>query len=164
MNDLATALFMLLATSNSNAEEAFLSYGVGTFASARDSGAETKVINGGYRLELINGFYWQFKSGYWKDMSGDPTRKDSLYFSTGPTMLIDLRPVEIRTGIGLSGITNPDSYLGGYFPQFNEELYVGGRDKNGNGIGVKYEHISSAGIIQPNVGRDFLILEISTKW
>lgn len=156
-------LIMLLSVS-AQADEVFSSYGVGAFNSAKNSPAEVKVVNVGYRPELYNGFYWQFKAGYWGEGSGDESRKSSFYASTGPGLMIDLKPIEIRSGWGLCAITQPDAYLGGRFPQFNGELYFGLRDRKDNGIGVKYEHISSAGLVVPNDGRDFFILEISQRW
>lgn len=164
MDDLSVALLLLFLSSNAHAQETFFGYGLGVFHSAKNAPTEVKSINLGYRGELYNGFYWQFKGGYWSDTSGDANRRSSFYFSTGPSILVDLRPIEIRTGIGLAAITNPDGYLGGTFPQFNEELYLGVRDKNGIGIGAKYEHISSGGLVKPNQGRDFILLELSTKW
>lgn len=164
MNDLGLALVLLFISSQSHAQEIFFGYGLGVSNSAKNTHTEVKVANVGYRGELYNGLYWQFKGGYWGEGSSDPTRKSSLYFSTGPGLLIDLNPIELRSGWGLAAISRPDSYLGGAFPQFNGEVYAGVRDRHGNGIGIKYEHISSAGLVQPNVGRDFMLMEISTKW
>lgn len=155
---------MLFLSSNCLAGEAFIAYGLGVFNSAKYSPTETKMINGGYRAEIYDGLYCQFKGGYWSDMSGDPGRRDSLYGSVGPGLEISLNPVEIRSGWSLGMISTPDKYLGGIFPQFNGELYVGVRDKKNDGVGVKYEHISSAGIVTPNFGRDFVTLELSIKW
>lgn len=159
------ALFLLSCSiSAARADEIDFGYGIGAFDSAKDSNAEVKVGTLTYRTELFRGFYWQAKVGYWGDGSSDRSRHNSAYVSSGPGLLIDLNPVEIRSGWGLAAITNTDSYLGGHFPQFNGEAYVGLRDKHGAGIGVSYEHISSAGIVSPNQGRDFFILHISEKW
>lgn len=163
MNNFLTSLFLLMATS-SHAQEIGFSYGLGVFNSAKVSPTELKVANLAYRLELYNGIYWQTKVGYWGDGSGDPNRHSSFYLSTGPGLLVDLNPVELRSGWGLTAINRADSYLGGVFPQFNGEVYAGLRDKKGDGMGLKYEHISSAGLITPNLGRDFLMIEMSTRW
>ena len=58
-------------------------------------------------------------------------------------------------------VNNPDgSYLSGNF-QFSEDVGVGFRDKNNNtSIGLGFKHISNAGIVAPNNGRDLLNLEI----
>lgn len=155
---------LLLVSMPVHAEEAFASFGVGVFHSAERSLGETKVGNFGFRQELYQGVYWQFKGGYWGDGSGDPSRNGSAFVSTGPGMTVDLRPVEMRAGYGLAAISSPDSYLGGRFPQFQGEIYLGVRDPRGNGIGLEYDHISSAGLVSPNMGRDFVVLQLSQKW
>lgn len=157
-------LALLLLSTPSFADEAFFSFGVGTANSAKSGHGEVKVGNLGIREELYQGVYLQYKAGFYGDGSGDPTRHNSAYASFGPGMLIDLRPIEMRAGYGIAAISNPDSYLGGRFPQFQGEGYVGVRDRRGNGIGLQYEHISSAGLCVPNQGRDFLLLQLSQQW
>ena len=57
-------------------------------------------------------------------------------------------------------ISSTDVALGGYF-QFNETAYLGIRDPNtDDSIGIAYNHFSSAGLESPNVGKDFMCLEI----
>ena len=164
MDDLAVGLLLLFTASRSHAQEVFLDYGLGVFGSAKESPAEIKTIGLGYRGEFYNGFYWQLKTEYWVGGPSDLGRNGGFYIATGPTVLVDLKPVEVRLGAGFGAISNPDDYLGGSFPQFNEELYFGVRDKYGKGVGLRLEHVSSAGIYQPNRGREFVTLEISTKW
>jgi hypothetical protein len=160
------AIFALLTliVSNAHADSMYGGYGLGMFNSAKSTASETKVGQVGYLADIWSGTYWQFKVGYWGDGSGDKSRRNSAYASTGPGLLIDLRPIEIRSGWGLAFVSTPDSMLGGSFPQFNGDLYIGLRDKRGNGIGIQLEHISSAGLVKPNTGRDFLTLQISQSW
>lgn len=155
---------LALSSLTAQADEGFFSFGVGEGNSAKQHTGEVKVGSIGIREELYQGIYLQYKLGFFGDGSGDPTRKGSLFGSIGPGMLIDLHPVEIRAGYGLAAISTPDSYLGGSFPQFQGEAYVGFRDYRGNGIGLSYEHISSAGFSTPNQGRDFMVLQLSQKW
>ena len=164
MNKPILAAISLLLSTHAFADETFGSFGVGVFNSAKYSRGEVKVGNLGIRSELYQGIYLQSKVGYFGDGSGDSTRKSSGYGSLGLGMLIDLRPVEMRAGYGIAAITTPDGYLGGRFPQFQGELYLGFRDHRGNGLGFQYEHISSAGLCTPNQGRDFLVLQLSQQW
>jgi hypothetical protein len=162
---LLTILTLSLANSSAIAGEVSVGYGLGVLHSADYGPVSTKVLQGAYRQDLSNGFYWQTRAGFWSDSSPkDTNRKGSGYGSVGIGFLIDLRPIELRSGWGIGGITATDSMLGGHAPQFNGDLYIGVRDKNGNGIGLQYEHISSAGIVTPNEGRDFVTLQLSTKW
>lgn len=155
---------MFLLSLNSHSSEFGLSYGLGVSNSAKYSVAETKTADLAYRGFLIPGVYWQARTGFWGDGSRDPSRRSSYYASTGPGIEVDLKPLEVRSGWGLAYITTPDSYLGGHTPQFNGDLYVGLRDKNNMGLGMRYSHLSSAGLILPNKGRDFVTVEIGVKW
>ena len=158
------SIFLFLISSVCLADEAFSSYGIGVFGDADYHMAQMKVGELGYRDFLFGGIYWQHKVGYWGEGSPDPSRKSSFFVSSGPGMEVDLQPIEIRSGWGLAAISNPDSQLGGRFPQFNGELYLGLRDRKGDGIGIEYEHVSSAGIVTPNHGRDAILLQLSQKW
>lgn len=155
---------ILILSSIAHADEAYIGYGVGVFGSADHYAGQTKAFETGHRSFLWDGIYWQNKIGYWGEGSPDKSRKSSLYIATGPGFEIDLQPLELRSGWGLSMISNRDSQLGGVFPQFNGDFYVGLRDKKGDGMGVKYQHFSSAGLVTPNAGRDFILLELSQKW
>jgi hypothetical protein len=157
-------IFILLFCKIASADEAFINYGVGILESAKSSFSETKMIDVGYRSFIWDGLYWQNKAGVWIDNSGDPNRSSSGYASSGIGLEVDLKPIELRTGSGLAFITSPDHYLGGIFPQFDTDFYAGVRDRFGDGIGIKYDHISSAGIFSYNQGRDFVTFEISYKW
>lgn len=153
----------LLISTTCVADETFLGFGVGVFDSAKHSPAEVRMLSGGIRQEVYRGVYYQAQAGLWADSSGDPKRTGSGFGSLGIGMLVDLHPVEIRSGWSLVGITSPDSYLGGPF-QFMGELYLGVRDSHENGIGVGYGHISSCGIYTPNIGRDTISIQLSQKW
>lgn len=155
-----TALFCTMA----RADEAFMGFGVGVAGSAKYHTGEVKVGDVGLRDEIYRGIYWQSQVGFFGDGSGDPHRNSSGYVSGGLGMLIDLKPIEMRAGYSIAAITTPDSYLGGRFPQFLGEAYVGVRDHRGNGMGLAYTHISSAGLVTPNQGRDFVILQLSQQW
>ena len=156
-------LLFLLAT-QAFADEAFVDYGLGVGPSAISSEIETKNVDVGYRYYFIKSLYWQNKIGYWDDNSGNPIRSSSLYTTSGLGILFSLSHVEVRSGIGLAFITAPDGYLGGVVPNFNENLGVGIRDDDGAGFGLEYNHLSSAGIYSPNIGRDFINLEFSLRW
>lgn len=157
------SILILVFSTNILADEYFLSYGLGVINSADYYPAQTKVANIGYRSYFLPGFYWNYKAGFWVDNSPVSNRSGSIYGSVGLGMKVQIEYVEARAGWGLAAISSPDSYLGGRFPQFNGEVYLGLRDVVGHGIGIQYEHISSSGIVMPNNGRDFLLLQLSMK-
>ena len=162
----AICLFPNTSYPREKSNELSVAYGLGVFNSAKSSIAETKTANLAYRYFLVPGIYLQSRAGFWGDGSRNENRRSSSYGSLGPGIEVDLKPIELRSGWGVAYISTPDSFLGARTSQFNGDLYVGVRDKNSNGIGMSYGHISNAGI-KPGVvnkGRDFLVLEISKKW
>lgn len=158
-------LFLLMFLSNvCVADEAYLGFGVGMFNDADSHVGQNKYGELGYRSFVWDGIYLEYKGGFWGEGGPDQTRKAGAFIAAGPGLEVDLQPVEIRSGINLAAISSPDSQLGGYFPQFNEELYIGLRDKKGDGIGLQLEHISCATFCNPNQGRNALMLLLSQKW
>lgn len=165
MNILANIFIILILTTNvSKADEAFMSYGLGVFKSAEEHVAETKVASLGYRKNLFSSLDWQFQVGYYSDASNNVMRSSSLFGTTGPQFSVQLSAIVVRSGLGVVYINSPDSYLGGRFPQFTENLYLGLRDIYSASIGLNYSHISSGGLIEPNMGRDFITLEMGKKF
>lgn len=164
---LACAICCLLFASFFNrcyADEGFIGYGVGIFNDADIFLGQNKYLDLGYRKNVWNGIYWQNKGGYWGEGGTDQTRFNGFFASSGVGLEVDLQPFELRGGGALAAISNPDSQLGTIFPQFNEDISLGLRDKKGDGIALQYNHISCASFCSPNQGRDFIILELSEKW
>jgi Lipid A 3-O-deacylase (PagL) len=146
------------------ADETFLGYGLGVFSSADQRTTQTKILETGLRSDIWEGLYLQNKLGFYVDSSQNLDRKSSAFVFTGIGLEINFSAIEIRNSASFGAISTPDSMLGGRFPQFNEEFYLGLRDRKNNGIGVKYSHISSAGLESPNMGRDFVMLQLSQRW
>ncbi len=165
MNILTNIVILLILTTNiCKADEAFMSYGLGVFKSAEERVAETKVATIGYRKNIFSSLDWQLQVGYYSDASSNVMRNSSLFGTTGPQFSVQLSAIVVRSGLGVVYINSPDSYLGGRFPQFTENLYLGLRDVLNASIGLNYSHVSSAGIFSKNIGRDFITLELAKKF
>ena len=52
-------------------------------------------------------------------------------------------------------VSSTDSRLSSIF-EFNDDLELGIRDKRGLALGISFKHISNAGLVPPNTGRDFV--------
>lgn len=147
---------VLLLTTAASADEMYMTGAVGVFNSGKKSLSECKFLNVGERKPL-GPLIQQWEVGGWTDRAGDG-RGGSAYgayqlgFEVHGSML-----ARVATGPAL--ITSPDSYLGGVF-QFTEDFALGEEDSQGHYAVFKYKHISSAGIEQPNIGRDFMGVEI----
>ena len=158
----AVFLFTLLFPYRALAES-FAKYGIGVYKSAELTAAETKIFSLGFRDDLLGPFVYQYEGGIWFDSAGSG-RKTSAFFDAGLGIEVRSGDLVLRSTHGLAFISTPDSYLGGYFPNFNHDLYVGIRDKTGNAIGLSYKHISNAGLMPPNVGRDFITVDLGIPW
>jgi len=158
------AIALLFCSTISYAGEGFMAFGVGVFSTAKRGYGSVKTFSLGHRIDLMEGIYWQNRLGAWGQGSNPDGMRSGGFGSSGPGLRVDLAPVELYAGYGVAVITTPDSYLGGRFPQFQGEIGVTLRDRGGNGIGLEYQHISSAGLNMPNMGRDFLVFKLSQRW
>lgn len=152
-------LLLLLLTTTVLADDLTVKYGPGVFQSAKN-GHETLNATLGYQKELLYLLSYQIEVGGWSDKRIDLGRRSSMYGSYSIGSTVNASYMYAEAFLGVAGITNPDSYLGGHF-QFNNDLGIGFRDKYGKRIGINYKHMSSAGLYNPNVGRDFLLLKLS---
>lgn len=154
-------MFLVVAIQNAKAES-YLGYGLGIASSAKDSVAECKFFNLGYREDLILGFSHQYELGFFTDSVGNGRVGSAI----GAYMIgieVNPLPIVLRSMSGVGFISEPDIYLGGHF-QFHHDLYVGMKDSFGKSLGINYRHISSAGLYQPNLGRDFVSIQLGIPW
>lgn len=140
--------------------EVYSTVAVGVFNSGKQSLSEEKFLNVGRRTNL-GPFIQQVEVGGWTDRAGQG-RSGSAYGAYQVGFEVH-GPVLGRIATGPCFITAPDSYLGGVF-QFTEDFYAGEEDTTGHSIGFLYKHISSAGIEQPNIGRDQMGFQIGLRF
>lgn len=158
----AMAAAVMLAPSKSHAEE-YLLYGLGIANSAKYSSAETKILSVGWRDKFPLGLTQQVEGGHFFDGVTSEGRLSSWWASYSLGVEVENGPILLRLMIGPEYLASPDAYLGGHF-QFNNDAFVGTRDKTGRSIGIAYKHMSSAGIETPNIGRDFLTFQVAVHW
>lgn len=161
---LAILAGFLAGSTISHADEVFLGYGTEMFSNTSIGEPGVEYFTGGYRQEHWTGLYWQSKVSLASIGRNDYGVKTTGLLASGLGFRLQFGECEARVGESISLITTPDKYLGGIFPQFNGELYLGARDKSGLGLGVSWNHISSAGIYLPNRGKDFLAVELSQRF
>lgn len=142
-----------------HSDDVYLTGALGVFNSGKSSLSETKFANVGYRIDL-GWFKQQVELGGWIDRV--PGRSGSAYGAYQVGWEVD-NGLIARVMTGPAFITTPDDYLGGRL-EFKEDLYLGCKDVEGRTFGVKYNHLSSAGIYAPNIGRDFFGLEIGVRF
>lgn len=110
----------------------------------------------------LYGLYNAVEAGGWVDVSGNGQTsglfKTQLGLAPGPET-----GVFTKAFFGPCFITTPDAVLGGRFPQFCTDFGVGTRDSRSS-VAIVYSHVSSAGLVKPNRGRDFILLEMGLRF
>jgi hypothetical protein len=148
------AILISLISLNSFATEAnFIKAGLGL---GTKNPADVKLITIGRKYEFFLLDY-KLEVGGWSDSTGRTRSSGMGSFELG------LEP-RFRNWYacwfsGIGGITNRDESLGSFY-QFFHSAGIGVKDYRGVGLGLHYKHISNAGIVQPNQGRDFLGVEL----
>lgn len=134
----------------------YMTGALGVFDSGRHSLTEEKFLNIGRRTTL-GPFIQQVEIGGWTDVAGN-SRSGSAYGAYQVGLEVDGAFLG-RICTGPAFISSPDVYLGGHF-QFTEDFYIGEHDAKGHSVGFIYKHISSAGLEEPNIGRDQMGFQI----
>lgn len=156
-------ILLLLLGSDARAE-VVANYGVGLFHSAKYSRAETKVFSLGVITSFKNKtFADKWETGLWADQIKEG-RKSSSFGSYSLGIRAFPAIFELSSFWGIGAISNKDAFLGGPYPQFFQDFYFGIRDDRGTSLGLNYKHISSAGIVMPNKGRDFMTIRVQWRW
>lgn len=138
--------------------ESFVKFGKGV-----SNSSHSDLISIGFRDKLFDVFVYQYEGGIWLDPSGGGRKTSAIL---GASLGIEVKSGDLvfRSVHGPSFISTPDAYIGGYFPNFNHDVYLGLRDKNDYSVGVSYKHVSNAGLMPPNLGRDFVSVDIGIPW
>lgn len=154
-------LLCLLMTQASWGSDLVIKYGVNVYKPGEPLGS-TKAIFVSRQSRLGQSpFVTQLEAGGWFDNSGMAGRKSSALFSASIGIDVNAGVFFGQALVGPALITHPDSQLGGPF-QFNNDFALGIQDsKTGARLGLNYKHDSSAGLEQPNQGRDLYLFRVS---
>lgn len=108
----------------------------------------------------IGDAFKNYGEGYAKALKGASNRARSSPFVE---MLFGVEPkskhLYMSYKLGPAIIMYPDALLGSHI-QISHELGVGMRDDRDVRVGIVLKHFSNAGLVKPNVGRDFVLLRI----
>lgn len=150
-------LLMLIFSTPSYASY-YGSYGVQVLQKEHSGFADVKLFNIGYQTSLYKIFAQKAELGVWSDVKF-PGRSSSGYGAYSVGLRIEPGSLYLESYWGLCAITHTDTMLGSNF-QFKNDTGIGIEDAAGRFIGINYSHISNAGILLPNLGRDFLAIKI----
>ena len=147
-----------IAPYHAHADEFFVDGGLGAFDTEGRSIAMVKFAKFGVQEDLLGPLKQRFNVGLWLDQRGQGY-SNAAY--GGYQLGFDVKNSVLEMGIfsGPTLISSTDAELGGLF-QLNETFFFGIRDSENDFIGAVYNHFSSAGLEMPNLGKDFIGLEI----
>jgi len=109
-----------------------------------------------YETSLNKHIIQKSEAGFWID--NNETHSSSAYGSYSLGTKVNSGNVFMSFFLGGALINKTDSQLSTNF-QFSHDLGVGIED-NGKSIGLNLKHLSNAGIKKPNMGRNFIQLEV----
>lgn len=146
------ALFMLLGRAHG------YSYGEfgGCLAHAAGSKlGDAKYVEFGYG-EQLNTFDWQIGVGGWADNTAKPTWDVNNAVYTQAQLGLETRREGLYVSyfLGPAYISKTDALLGSNF-QISHTLGIGIVDSRGVHIGLVVKHMSNAGVVRPNWGRQW---------
>ncbi len=158
MNKFALLLILVSSIAHAKGDELLLDAGLGAFSTEGYSLSQVKFAKIGLQEDLWYSLKQRFNVGGWLDNRGQG-RTSSAFggYQIGFDVQNDVFEASVFSGPSL--ISSPDVALGG-IAQFNETVFFGIKDKAGETIGMAYNHFSSAGLEMPNMGKDFMCLEI----
>lgn len=153
------AFMFLLPTTSLAAEGYFVKYMV----SAKGEPSVQKGISIGRQGEFSI-FATKTEGGFWVDNTNRQGATGSAFFSGSIGVEPRAGSLYVNLFQGVAVISSPDTVLGGPL-QFVEDFGIGIRDKETEtAVGFFYKHVSSAGIFKPNLGRDFMGLQVMIPW
>ncbi len=116
----------------------------------------------GYQRPLTQLLFYQLELGALKD-NHDAYGIRVLTSASIGVSTVSSSGIYIKVFFGPSFLSHPDDRLSGHF-QFNNDFELGIKGTNDISIGLNYKHISNAGIVMPNLGRDLLLIKIQLPY
>lgn len=148
-------LLLLMPINSFSADLGFMKLGSGLDS---NNWFSTKILSVGYQSHLIGLFDYQLETGMFNDLY----QPQGLIGFVGASVGVH---VDTSSGFyaklffGPSAVTQTDTRLSSIF-EFNDDIEVGLKDARGVSVGINFKHLSNAGFVLPNLGRDFLILQL----
>jgi len=150
-------ILLILLTTTAHAGIMSVGYGLGAGHQVTPLSSQ-KIFNLTYSAPIASALHYQFEVGFYNDsVRGIPFVGHS-FFQIGAR----IKPVPFMyfcNYFGPGGISRRDDLLGSHF-QWSIDLCGGWEDPNtGVSLGLRIKHISNAGFVQPNQGRNFYMLQ-----
>lgn len=150
------AIFVLIICTTARADLT-LGIGAGQGIFGPPGNPFERVAQVGYQYNFAQDFFVHPEVVYFEDLSGGGHLSSLIVTSRfGVRTLLPGNLAEVHIALGPAWLQNPDVILGGPF-QFSLEGGLCSNDGK-EAICALFDHYSSAGIEQPNHGRDFIMI------
>lgn len=148
------AILLLFLLASSAQAETTLTVGLGKGVMEHEPFERAASI--GYRINLSDNWFIKPEIGGWLGGRG----KESWFIGCpiGLQVWVPVTGLYATAAVGPSRISQPDEMLGGR-GQCDVEFGLGLKTEKAN-IGAVWKHFSSAGLATPNLGRDFVGIQI----
>lgn len=154
----AAIILTTLTTVPKTQADMAIDFGLGALNTQGNPLSQMKFFKISKENEIWYPINHRFSLGLWEDRRGNGT-SSSVFTAYQLGFEVHNNLLEMGIYGGPSLISAPDKELGGHL-HFNTTAVIGIRDKYGYFIGASYNHFSNAGLMEPNIGKDFISLEI----
>lgn len=153
-------LLTVLFSFSSLAKDLSLKYGLG-INNHQNQITDVKLIALSIDQDIFGILREKYEAGLYVDNTRVNSRVGYLAYMIGVEPRVGQAYFNGTSGLGM--MSGTDKRLGSAF-QFFHEFGFGVIDKNDRTrMGVYYKHISNAGITQPNMGRDFIGIQMGVN-
>lgn len=146
-------LIILLVPQYCLAHGYYAQWGAGVMNDNQKEYSQVKYAELGKRASFRDAEY-SIGMGGWIDKSHYPGAESSLYVQALAGLQPRLKNFVLGYFVGPAYITTPDKVLASNF-QVSHELIIGVRDDRNVRVYFSVKHYSNAGMVLPNIGRNF---------
>jgi len=154
---------LLLISSTCFAGDLGINYGLGLDGPEI---TDVKFFSASYKEPWVNDIiYYKGEIGFWADSKSNGLTRNSSAFGSG-SVGVEIRneTFYVSDYFGLAGITATDNYTSSPY-EFQTDLGLGFKDSKTKAmIGAEFKHFSNAGIVGPNLGRDFITIKVQVPF
>ena len=117
---------------------------------------QNKLLAVGYQAPLGKLFDYQLEVGTFNDNISD---FKTVYGGPSLGLSVGGDSAYVKAFCGPVFVSYTDQHLSTPI-EFNTDFEIGIKDRRGVNIGVGYKHMSNAGTVGPNIGRDFVYIKV----
>lgn len=150
---------LILIPHQAHSNQWYGEWGTGVLNNSQTEYSQVKFGELGKKGVLNETFDYSYGGGAIIDSSNYPGSSSTMYgtalLGVGP----HLQNLVVEYYLGGAYIQTPDTILGSHL-QFAHEVLIGIKDFRNVGVFISIKHLSNAGLVKPNMGRNFIGLGV----